>query len=101
MGTSEVFCGQVLMDRQRHIAIVAKKDMGSVQLVGVRAGVLRLKKYLIREIEREWVGVDYPFDLAMVKLLAIGRERGITDGARAALQALAVSGKEPKQGALF
>lgn len=101
MGTSEVFCGQVLMDRQRHIAIVAKKDMESVQLVGVRAGVLRLKKYLIREIEREWVGVDYPFDLAMGKLLAIGRERGITGGARAALQALAISGKEPKQGALF
>lgn len=44
MGTSEVFCGQVLMDRQRHIAI------------GVRAP---------------------------------------------ALQALAISGKEPKQGALF
>lgn len=30
MGTCEVLCGQVLMDRQRHIAIAAKKDMGRI-----------------------------------------------------------------------
>jgi hypothetical protein len=46
--------GQVLMDRQRHIAIVAKKGKTSAHLVHVRSGVLKMTRHTAGEIVEEW-----------------------------------------------
>lgn len=93
--------GQVLMDRQRHIAIVAKKGKNSAHLVHVRSGVLRLTRHSAGEIVESWSVADYPFDRAVAKLLELGRQHGITDAARDALEELVRAGREPQQHELF
>ena len=96
-----VSCGQVLMDRQRHIAIVAKKGKTYAHLVQVKSGLLKLTRYTAGELIEEWSDADYPFDRALAKLLELGKQHGITDAARAALEKLVRAGKEPKQHKLF
>lgn len=96
-----VTCGQVLMDRQRHIAIVAKKGRTCAHLVRVKSGVLKLTKLSARELVEEWSDADYPFDRAVVRLLDLGKQHGITDAARNALEELTKSGREPVQHSLF
>lgn len=96
-----VTCGQVLMDRERHIAIVAKKGRDSAHLVRLKSGVLRLTRLTARELVEEWSDADYPFDRALAKLLELGKQHGITEGARNALETLAKSGREPMQQKLF
>lgn len=96
-----VTCGQVLMDRQRHIAIVAKKGRTCAHLVRVKSGVLKLTRLSARELVEEWSDADYSFDCALAKLLDLGKQHGITDGARRALEDLARSGREPVQHSLF
>jgi hypothetical protein len=93
--------GQVLMDRQRHIAIVAKRGKNSAHLVHVRSGVLRLTRHTAGEIIDSWSEADYPFDRALAKLLELGRQHGITEAARNALEELVRAGKEPQQQNLF
>ncbi len=93
--------GQVLMDRQRHIAIVAKKGKTSAHLVHVRSGVLKMTRHTAWEIVEEWSEADYPFDRAVAKLLELGKQHGITDAARDALEKLVRAGREPKQQELF
>lgn len=93
--------GQVLMDRQRHIAIVAKKGGSGAHLVRVKSGQLRMTRHSAQEIVEEWTDADYPFELAVAKLLELGRQHGITDAARLALEELSRSGREPTQSRLF
>ena len=93
--------GQVLMDRQRHIAIVAKKSKTSAHLVHVRSGVLKMTRHTAVEIVEPWSEADYPFDRAVAKLLELGKQHGITDAARDALEELVRAGREPKQQELF
>jgi hypothetical protein len=99
--TLHVTCGQVLMDRQRHIAIVAKRGRTSAHLVRVKSGVLKLTKLSAKELVEEWSDADYPFELAVSKLLELGKQHGITDAARLALEGLAKTGREPTQHRLF
>jgi hypothetical protein len=96
-----VTCGQVLMDRQRHIAIVAKKGRTSAHLVRVKSGVLKLSKLTARELVEEWSDAEYPFERAVAKLLDLGKQHGITDAARLALENLVKTGREPTQYQLF
>ena len=96
-----VTCGQVLMDRQRHIAIVAKKGRASAHLVRVKSGVLKLSKLTARELVEEWTDADYPFERAVSNLLDLGKQHGITDAARLALEQLVRTGREPTQYQLF
>lgn len=97
----DVTSGQVLMDRHRHIAIVAKKGKTCAHLVQVKSGVLKLSKYTARELVDEWSDADYPSDLALANLLELGKLHGITDAARNALEELVRAGREPKQHKLF
>lgn len=97
----QVTCGQVLMDRQRHIAIVAKKGRSFAHLVRVKSGVLKLTKLTARELVEDWSDADYPFERAVTKLLDLGKQHGITDAARLALEKLAKTGREPMQHRLF
>lgn len=96
-----ITCGQVLMDRQRHIAIVAKKGRVNAHLVRVKSGMLKLTRISARELVEEWSDADYPFDRAVHKLLDLGKQHGITDVARQALEKLARTGREPMQYRLF
>ena len=97
-----VTCGQVLMDRQRRIAIVAKKSRTCAQLVQLKSGMLRMSRCTARELIENWSdAADYPFDRALAKLLEIGRQHGATDVARKALEKLARTGREPRQHRLF
>jgi len=93
--------GQVLVDRQRHIAIVAKKGRASAHLVRVKSGTLKLTKITAGELIEEWSDAEYPFDRAVAKLLELGKQHGITDAARRALDELVNSGREPTQYDLF
>jgi hypothetical protein len=96
-----VTCGQVLMDRQRHIAIVAKRGTTSAHLVRVKSGTLKLTKLTAKELVEEWSDADYPFERAVAKLLELGKQHGITDSARLALEKLLKTGREPTQQNLF
>jgi len=96
-----VTCGQVLMDRQRHIAIVAKKGRTSAYLVRVKSGMLKLTKLPARELVEDWSDADYPFERAVARLLELGKQHGITDAARLALEKLVKTGREPTQHRLF
>jgi hypothetical protein len=96
-----VTCGQVLMDRQRHIAIVVKKGRTSAHLVRVKSGMLKLSKLTAGELVEEWSDADYPFERAVAKLLELGKQHGITDAARLALEKLVKTGREPMQHRLF
>jgi hypothetical protein len=93
--------GQVLMDRQRHIAIVVKKGRTSAHLVRISAGTLKLTKVGAKELVEGWVDADYPFEQAVAKLLELGRQHGITETAHLALDELVRSGREPVQQRLF
>ncbi len=93
--------GQVLVDRQRHIAIVAKKGQAYAHLVRVKSGTLKLTKITAGELVEEWSDAEYPFDRAVGKLLELGKQHGITDAARRALDELVKSGREPTQYDLF
>jgi hypothetical protein len=97
----QVTCGQVLMDRQRHIAIVAKKGRTCAHLVRVKSGMLKLTKLTAKELVEQWSDEDYPFERAVSKLLDLGKEHGITDAARLALEQLGRTGREPMQQCLF
>jgi len=96
-----VTCGQVLMDRHRHIAIVAKKGRACAYLVHVKSGILRLTRHATRDIATDWLEADYQYERALDKLIEMGRRKGITDAARAALDSLRKAGKEPVQQVLF
>jgi len=96
-----VTCGQVLMDRQRHIAIVAKRGRTTAHLVRVSSRTLKLTKLGAKELVEEWVDADYPFEHAVEKLLELGRQHGITEAARQALEELGRLGREPVQQQLF
>jgi hypothetical protein len=89
------------MDRQRHIAIVAKKGRTCAQLVRVKSGMLKLSKLSAKELVEEWSDADYPFERAVSKLLDLGKQHGITDAARQALEKLVKTGREPTQYQLF
>ena len=93
--------GQALRDRQCNIAIVAKKGKTSAHLVQVKSGVLKLVRYTASELVERWSDADYPFDRAVAKLLDLGKQHGITDAARNALEELVKAGREPKQHKLF
>lgn len=96
-----VICGQVLMDRQRHIAIVAKRGRACAHLVRVKAGTLKLTRVTAQELVEEWSDADYPFERAVARLLELGKQHGITDAARLALEELGRAGREPMQQRLF
>lgn len=89
------------MDRQRHIAIVAKCGRSNAYLVCVKSGALKMTKHSAKDIVADWFEADYPFELAVAKLLDLGKQHGITDAARKALETLRKSGREPKQHQLF
>ena len=89
------------MDRQRHIAIVAKRGTTSAHLVRVKSGTLKLTKLTAKELVEEWSDAEYPFERAVVKLLDLGKQHGITDAARIALENLLKTGREPTQQSLF
>lgn len=96
-----VTCGQVLIDRQRRIAIVAKKSRVCAHLVCVKSGALRMTRHTAKELVSDWSDADYPFDRAVIKLLELGKRHGITDAARNALEVLEKKGREPMQHRLF
>lgn len=96
-----ITCGQVLMDRRRHIAIVAKKGRAFAYLVQVKSGILKLTKHATKDIAADWLEADYQYERALDKLIEMGRRKGITDAARAALEKLLKNGKEPVQRILF
>lgn len=89
------------MDRQRHIAIVTKRTAASAHLVRVKSGTLKLTRLTAKELVEEWSDADYPFERAVAKLLELGKQHGITDSARIALEKLLRTGREPKQHSLF
>ena len=97
----DVACGQVLMNRQRHIAIVVKKGKSSAHLVQMKPGKLKMSRCTARELVEKWSDADYPFDRAVAKLLDIGKQHGFTDETRKALEKLVRAGQEPKQHELF
>lgn len=99
--TVNVSCGQVLIDRQRHIAIVAKKGRTCAYLVHVKSGILKLTKHTTRDIATDWLEADYQYERALDKLIEMGRRKGITDAARTALEKLLKNGREPTQRMLF
>lgn len=88
-----VIFGQVLIDRQRHIAIVAKRGRTYAHLVRVKSGVLKLTRLTAKELVEEWSDADYPFERAVAKLLELGKQHGITDAARLALEELGRAGQ--------
>lgn len=96
-----ITCGQVLMDRHRHIAIVAKKGRTCAYLVHVKSGTLKLTKHATRDIATNWLESDYQYERALDKLIEMGHRKGITDAARVALDRLLKNGKEPVQRILF
>lgn len=96
-----ITCGQVLMDRHRHIAIVAKKGKTCAYLVHVKSGILKLTKHATRDIATNWLESDYQYERALDKLIEMGQRKGITDAARVALDRLLKNGKEPIQQMLF
>lgn len=96
-----VTCGQVLIDRQHHIAIVVKTGHRTVKLIQVKSGILKLTQFTARELVEVWSEADYPFDRAVERLLELGKQHGIADSAKLALETLAKTGSEPKQYGLF
>jgi hypothetical protein len=93
--------GQVLMDRHRHFAIVAKTGRTVFHLVCVNSGMLKVKKYSAKQITDEWIDAEYPFEKALDRLQTMGRKHGVTDAAKILLDGLSKSGKEPTQDRLF
>lgn len=89
------------MDHHRHIAIVAKKGRSCAYLVQVKSGMLKLTRHATTDIATNWLEADYQFERALAKLTEMGRRKGITDTARAALNRLMKNGREPVQQMLF
>jgi hypothetical protein len=98
---ANIACGQVLMDRHRHIAIVAKKGRAFAYLVQLKSGMLKLTRHATRDIAADWREADYQYERALDKLIEMGKRKGITDTAQAALDLLLKNGKEPIQRMLF
>jgi len=96
-----ITCGQVLMDRHRHIAIVAKKGRTCAYLIHVKSGILKLTKHAPRDIATNWLESGYQYERALEKFIEMGHQKGITDSARVALDRLRKNGKEPIQRTLF
>lgn len=94
-------CGRVLIDRQHHIAIVAKRTPKYTQLVHVQSSHLSVSKFSSSLLVAEWMDSNYPFEYAMTKLLEHGNRHGITEPARKALEALMAARKRPVQYSLF
>jgi hypothetical protein len=80
---------------------VAKRGTTSAHLVRVKSGTLKLTKLTAKELVEEWSDAEYPFERAVVKLLDLGKQHGITDAARIALENLLKTGREPTQQSLF
>jgi len=101
--TSEMHvpCGRVLIDRQHHIAIVAKKTSKYAQLVHVQSSFLRVSKISSNQLVTEWRDANYPFENAIVRLLEHGNRHGITESARKAIESLMAERKRPVQYSLF
>jgi hypothetical protein len=97
----DISCGQVLTDRHRHIAIVAKKGRACAYLVQVKSGMLKLTRHATADIATNWLESDYQYERALDRLTEMGRRKGITDSARVALDSLRKNGKEPVQRMLF
>lgn len=89
--------GQVLADRQRHYAVVAKVGRKYAHIVCAHAGSLSLTKLTAPQIVDGWIEADYPFAKAVDALLEMGVKRGITDAARIALETLRENGRDPVQ----
>lgn len=83
------------------MAMVVKRGRTSAQLLRVKSGTLKLTTHSAKELVEEWVDADYPFEPALAKLMELGKQHGITEGARQALQALHKAGREPVQNSLF
>lgn len=96
-----VVCGQVLMDRQRHVAIVAKKKPSSFHLICVNSGTLKVRKCTPQQLTDEWMDAEYPYEKALAHLLNMRQRHGATETARSLLDELVRNGKEPMQGRLF
>ena len=97
----DVVCGQVLMDRHRHYAIVAKKARTTFHLICVNSGILKVSKLSAREITEHWMNSEYPYEQALAHLQAMCNKQGATEAAKALLERLAKLGKEPQQQQLF
>lgn len=80
---------------------MAKKGSTCAYLVQVKSGILKLTKHAIGDIATNWLESDYQYERALGKLIEMGHRKGITDAARAALDGLRKSGKEPIQRTLF
>ncbi|MBS4096929.1 MAG: hypothetical protein KGZ83_08865 [Sulfuricella sp.] len=93
--------GQVLMDRQSRLAIIARRSASHVHLVRIQPSLLKLTRISTRQLVADWMDSDCPFDEAVRKLQEMSKRHGITDGARAALEDLLASGREPLQYSLF
>jgi len=63
--------------------------------------MLKLTKLPARELVEDWSDADYPFERAVARLLELGKQHGITDAARLALEKLVKTGREPTQHRLF
>lgn len=96
-----IVCGQVLMNRQRHYAIVVKKGRTTFQLICVKSGILKVSKFSARQITEEWLDAEYPYDKALASLQDMAKRHGATDAAQALLDKLVKTGKEPTQVRLF
>lgn len=96
-----VSCGQVLMDRCKHFAIVARKSPKYAHLVHAQTGTLKLSKISAEQLVADWIDADCPLESAVTKLLNMGKRCGITASARTALESLQASKRPPVQYALF
>lgn len=93
--------GQVLIDRERQIAIVARRSASYAHLVRVQPSLLKLTRISTKQLVADWMDCDYPFEEAVQRLVEMSKRHGITDGARAALDDLLAGGREPRQYSLF
>lgn len=96
-----VACGQVLMNRRRHYAIVVKNSRAAVHLICVQSGILKVTRFTLRQITEEWLDAEYPFEKALAQLQDMARRHGATETAKRMLEKLQKSGKEPTQVRLF
>ncbi len=96
-----VACGQVLMDRQQQLAIVARKDDVHVHLVREKSGLMRLTKHTAQELVEHWSDAEFPVDEVLPKLLALSKQLGATQAARQALDKLVQQLHAPQQNQLF
>ncbi len=89
--------GRVVMDKQNRIAIVARRSAKFAHLLCVQPGVLKLTRVSSNRLLAEWMDSDCRFEVAVEKLLNLGKRHGFTDSARAALNELLIDGRAPQQ----